>query len=78
MQIIKKILYLLTINERKHAVLLLFMILTMALLEMVGVASILPFISVLTNPSLIETNSILKTLFKASSIFGVKNNKCLN
>ena len=75
MKIIKKILYLLTKNERKYAVLLLFMILIMALLEMVGVASILPFISVLTNPSLIETNSILKTLFKASSIFGVKDSK---
>ena len=32
------------------------MIYIMALLDMIGVASILPFIAVLTNPSLIETN----------------------
>ena len=36
----------------------------MALIDMLGIASILPFIAVLTNPQLIETNYILKLLLK--------------
>ena len=51
------------------------MISIMALLDMIGVASILPFMAVLTNPSLIETNLILNSMFQASSIFGVENNQ---
>lgn len=69
----KKLLYLLSSKERKHAILLLLMILIMALLDMLGVASILPFMAVLTNPELIETNSILNFMFQSSIIFGVEN-----
>ena len=75
MQIFKKLLFLLSASERKRAGLLLIMILIMSLLDMAGVASILPFMAVLTNPGLIETNFILNSMFKASSIFGVENNK---
>ncbi len=75
MQNFKKVLFLLTPPEIRNAVLLLIMILVMALIDMIGVASILPFISVLTNPNLIETNSILNSIFQASKIFGVENNK---
>ncbi len=46
----------------------------MALLDMIGVASILPFITVLTNPELIETNQLLNGMFNFSSLFGVENN----
>ena len=73
MQNIKKFLFLLSSHERKRAGLLLFMMLVMALLDMIGVASILPFIAVLTNPSLVETNLILNKLFQASATFGVEN-----
>ena len=62
MQTFKKLIFLLNNQERKSAGLLLIMILIMALLDMIGVASILPFMAVLTNPSLIETNIILKLL----------------
>tara|TARA_B100001057_G_C22869145_1_gene957938 strand:+ start:5442 stop:7235 length:1794 start_codon:yes stop_codon:yes gene_type:complete len=68
-----KILNLLTRNERKSAALLLMMSLIMALLDTIGVASILPFIAVLSNPNLVETNLILNAMFKASNIFGVIN-----
>ena len=54
MQIIKKILFILSSRERKHAGLLLIMILIMALLDMIGVASILPFMAVLTIPKLFK------------------------
>ena len=69
MENLKKILFLLTPKERRRAVLLLIMILVMALLDMIGVASILPFMAVLTNPSIIDTNIILNQAFDASQIF---------
>ena len=75
MQTYKKLLFLLSSHERKNAGLLLIMIIVMALLDMVGVASILPFITVLTNPSLVETNFILSNMFQISKIFGVEDNQ---
>lgn len=72
MQKFKKILYLLSPRERKSALLLLIMITVMALLDTIGVASILPFIAVLTNPDIIETNVILSKAFQASSKFGIE------
>ncbi|MDC3382553.1 ABC transporter ATP-binding protein/permease [Candidatus Pelagibacter sp.] len=75
MKIFKKFLFLLSRNERKRACLLLIMIIIMALLDMIGVASILPFIAVLTNPNLIETNLILKTMFEISGRFEIQTNQ---
>ena len=75
MKYFKKIFFLLTPYERKQAFLLLLMILIMSLLETIGVASILPFMAVLTNPSVVETNFILNTIFQYSSIIGVENNQ---
>jgi ABC-type multidrug transport system fused ATPase/permease subunit len=68
---LKKLLDLLTPHERKRAGLLLGMILVMALLDMLGVASIMPFMAVLANPELVETNAILNTAYAASIHFGV-------
>jgi ATP-binding cassette, subfamily B, bacterial PglK len=73
MKILKKLLYFLTPHERKRAGLLLIMILIMALLDTIGVASILPLIAVLANPSVIETNIFLNKMFQASSVFGVES-----
>ena len=75
MQTVHKMLILLTNHERKRAVLLFFMVLIMAFLDMIGVASILPFMAVLTNPSLVETNMILNSMYQASIVFGVENNQ---
>jgi ABC-type multidrug transport system fused ATPase/permease subunit len=50
------------------------MVLIMAFFEMIGVVSILPFIAVLTNPELIETNNILIYIFNLSELFGVETN----
>ena len=75
MEIFKKFLYLLTPQERKSAFYLLVMVIIMALLDMIGVASILPFMAVLAKPSLVETNLILNSIFNASSVLGVKNNQ---
>ena len=74
MQTLKKLLFSLTPYERKRAGLLLISMLIMALLDAIGVASILPFMAVLADPSIIETNSILKKLFQAFNILGVQTN----
>ena len=73
MQTVKKILFLLTSSEIKKAILLLIMILVMALLDMLGVASILPFMAVLSSPEIIETNAIYNEMFEISKNFGVEN-----
>ena len=73
MQTFKKLVFILTASERKSAIFLLIMIILMALFEVIGVASILPFITVLTSPNLIETNSILNWMFQTSNILGIEN-----
>jgi ABC-type bacteriocin/lantibiotic exporter with double-glycine peptidase domain len=75
MQNFKKLLFLLSPYERKRAGLLLIMIIIMALLDTIGIASILPFVAVLTNPTLIETNIILNIMFQALGKFGVITNE---
>jgi ABC-type multidrug transport system fused ATPase/permease subunit len=75
MQTFKKLFFLLTTHERKRASLLLIMIIIMAFLDAIGVASILPFMAVLTNENLIEKNSILNAMFQASKIFGIETNQ---
>ena len=75
MSFFRKLLFLLSSHERKQAILLLLMILIMALLDVIGVASILPFMAVLTDPTLVETNLILNKIFKISNKFGIENNK---
>ena len=55
METFKKLLFLLNSHERKRLALLLIMITIGALLDMIGVASILPFMAVLTNPGLITS-----------------------
>tara|TARA_Y100000992_G_C21269711_1_gene495970 strand:+ start:586 stop:2379 length:1794 start_codon:yes stop_codon:yes gene_type:complete len=75
MEIVNKFLYLLSHHERKRAYLLLVMILLMALIDMLGIASIMPFIAVITNPDLIENNHILNFFYEFSSKFGVTTNQ---
>jgi ATP-binding cassette, subfamily B, bacterial PglK len=75
MKIVNKFLYILSSRERKYAALLLAMMVIMALLEMIGVLSIMPFIAVLANPDLVETNLILKTAYNNSDIIGIKTRK---
>ena len=67
----KKILGLLTAPERKRAGVLMAMILMMAFLDMLGVASILPFMAVLADPELVQTNAMLNTAFTVSRHIGI-------
>ena len=72
---LKKILVMLNPLQRKQSMWLLLTLILVAMLDMIGVASILPFIAILTNPGLIETNPILSYMYQASAIFGVDNQK---
>jgi ABC-type multidrug transport system fused ATPase/permease subunit len=71
MKSIKKILDLLGSKERKKAGILLIMIFIMALLDMVGVVSVMPFMGVLTNPQLVESNEIIFYAYQMAKKFGV-------
>lgn len=75
MQTLKKLLALLTPPERKQAGALMGMILVMAFLDMLNVASILPFISVLANPELVYSNTALNTAFTISGYLGIHTPK---
>ena len=54
---------LLSLSERKKALALIGMILIMAALDVIGVASIMPFIAILVNTKLIESNIILNQIY---------------
>lgn len=72
-QIIKKLKFLLDDRTRKIAFILMGMILVMGFMEMAGIASIMPFIAVLTNPDLVQTNFFLNSLYNFFKSFGVKD-----
>jgi len=75
MQPLKKLISLLSTHERKYAIFLMGMVLVLAMLEMIGVVSILPFIAVLMSPDLIDTNIVLNTAFKTSNALGIETKK---
>lgn len=68
---LKKLWAILTPHERGRARLVVAMMLIMALLDALGVASILPFIAVLSNPGMLESNTFLRIAFDTSRSFGV-------
>jgi len=58
-KIYSKIWFILDVNEKKRAFQLLILMTLTSIIEIVGVGSIMPFLSVLGNPDVIETNEIL-------------------
>ena len=69
----RKILFILSKKERRRGVYLFVLILFMALVDMLGIASIMPFIALLTNPEIVNTNDNLNFLYKKSTVYGVRN-----
>ena len=69
---IAKLLALLTRDERKRAAVLMGMVLVMAFLDMLGVASILPFMAVLSTPELVQTNAVLNMAFISGRQIGIE------
>jgi len=73
MNIYIKLISLLSAREKTRGVIVLILAIIMALFEVAGVASVLPFLSVLANPSLIESNEFLNFLYTFSGISTVEN-----
>lgn len=73
MSLIKKIYSILSPDEKKRGVIVLFMILIMAFLDMLGVASIMPFMAVVSNPEVVDSNLILNSAYNLSQQFGVES-----
>ena len=59
----KKIILILTKKERKKLVVISTLSLLMAVLDMAGIYTILPFMSVIANPRIIETNTLLQFVY---------------
>jgi len=64
----KKLFRLLDQRDRQRAVLVLLLMLATAASEVVGVASVMPFIAVLADPTVVETNRYLATAFRVSGL----------
>ncbi len=60
----KKIFEILSGRERKQFYWLIALTIMMGLVDVLGVASIMPFLAVVANPDVIETNEILNTLYR--------------
>jgi hypothetical protein len=66
METVKKFLTLLSAGEPKHLISLMILILIMALIDAIGIASVLPFMTVLTNPDLIQTNLFFNKILECA------------
>ena len=73
MKIIIKIFNLLSKKEKNQTIVIIFMTLIMGIFDALGVASILPFISILSEPNLLSTNQFLKFIYSKSELIGIKN-----
>lgn len=63
MHTLRKLIWLLSPKERRQAARLLLLIIIMALMDVIGVASIMPFIAVLSNPQLLQSNELLNAVY---------------
>ena len=64
MKLIKKIISLLSAKEKKQGILVLLIAIFMAIFEVLGVASVTPFLAVMSDPSIVESNSALSKIYK--------------
>lgn len=75
MRSINQALALLTPSERKHGAITLLLVMGVAFLETAGLASVMPFLAVLSNPELLTENKLLALLYSYSKSFGVESPK---
>ena len=60
---LKQLWQILTPLDKRKLLLVLALVMIMALIEAAGVVSIMPFLAVLSNPQIIESNAILQNLY---------------
>lgn len=71
MKNIWKAIALLTSRERKFGAIVLMLVMGMALLEAIGIASVMPFLALLGDPQILDTNTILKAFYNRAQGFGI-------
>ena len=69
---LKKTITFLTPLEQKRGLLVLVLVIGMALLDTAGIASVMPFLAVLGNPEMSQSNPILSTLYIHAQRLGVR------
>ena len=69
---IRKLLKLFSQKERKQLAIMTFLILIMAMMEVVGVGAIGPFMTVAADPTVIQSNDILNRIYTALGIEDVR------
>ena len=74
MKYIQKIFNLLNKKEKKKIGVLLLLILLSVIFDVIGMASIMPFMAVLSNPEIIQENLYLSQLYEQLEKFGVSSN----
>ena len=73
MKLIKKIISLLSAKEKKQGILVLLIAIFMAIFEVLGVASVTPFLAVMSDPSIVESNSTLSKIYKDLNFKSINN-----
>jgi len=69
----KKLINIFSTEEKKTSIKLLFLILFSSIVEVSGVTSILPFFAIISNPNLIEDNSLIFYIYQKSGILGIQS-----
>jgi len=70
---VRQILDLLAAQDKRRSWTLASMVLVMGLIDAIGVASVLPFLTVLTQPTVVSTNSVLAAVYQRFGFAGVDN-----
>jgi ABC-type multidrug transport system fused ATPase/permease subunit len=70
---VRQIVDLLTAQEKRRSWILACMIVVMGLIDAIGVASVLPFLTVLTQPTVVSTNNVLAAIYQRIGFAGVDN-----
>lgn len=65
---IKELFQLLTPRQRRHLYRLQILVILMAIMELIGIASIGPFMALVADRDLIETNSVLQSIYRFSGL----------
>ena len=73
MQYLKMIFGLFSQTERKRAFVLFIMTIIMAFMDVVGVSSVLPFMAVVADQSLLETNKYLSRAYEIGQVYGFRS-----
>lgn len=71
MKTLKKALNLLNAEEKSRGFFVLLLIVGMALMEVLSVASVMPFLAIIGNPRLLESNAVMASFFTHSKILGI-------